>query len=501
MITTGAIAKRTMILSIVACGILTAALHLGLLLHGLYGISADESGRTMDAYTWLCTGSPQSDVWLPFHRIIVGAGLLVWNELFLVPRIISFAFGLLAFGAIVWMAHELFRDRTVTLATAFLSALFPPRIILSVVPLTEIEFIAVLLIGFVFYMRWIRLKNSLQILASALCIGIGTTIRYEGWIVAFVFALLLLLKRDYRTMLFTRSIVGYLVLFLLAVFPLYWTAAAFYETHRLLGFASSHAERYRRAFHIDAMKIVWHNPVTQFLYQNALSLNLIGMLSLVSLFRSDKQKQEFLILPASAMAVFAVVLLTGAGFTTHNPWRISVLWGCLLLPFTAYWMVQHRIRNKNSNVVQRYGILLLAAAAFAAQLAWLSRAPEFTSSDYSTGNYLKQELPHIARQKILIETSQWNYLNILVASNAPDRFVLNTGFDPYEPKDTVLSANAAVDADRLIQKGIKLLVFQSPLTVSQGQMEYVKQQYRNPRWTVYELLPGKEENGGSVQVK
>ena len=481
------IAKRKTVLIIFACIIIAIALHLGFLLNGFYGISADESGRTIDAYTWLKTGSPQSDVWLPFHRIIVSAGLLLWNNLFVVPRIISFVFGLIALFAMIWLAHELFHDTNVTIATAFLSALFPPRIILSVVPLTEIEFIAFIFIGIIFYIRWLRAKNSWQIIITAACIGVSTTIRYEGWIFAVVFPVILVMKREYRTSVFVRSVAGYAILLIVGIFPLYWTATSFQETHRLLGFASSHADRYQRAFHINTLKIIWHNPVTQFIYQNGLSLNLIGIIPLIHFFRWDKQKRDYLLFPAAALLVFALVLLTGAGFTTHNPWRISVFWGCLLVPFTAYWIVQHLVRHENANIFKRYAVIVFVAIAFVAQLLWLSRSPEFNSSDYFLGKFLEKKLQYNMQQNILIETPNWDYINVLVTANEPSRFVLNTGFDPYMPAEAILNTHAAVNVKQLTQKGIRYLVFQSPLIFSDEQLRSVKQQYHNSRWTVYEL--------------
>ncbi|HVN48558.1 MAG TPA: glycosyltransferase family 39 protein [Bacteroidota bacterium] len=480
-------AKRKTTLAIFASGLLALTLQLGLLLNGFYGISADESGRTLDAYTWLKTGTPYSDVWLPFHRIVVAVGLFLWNDTILVPRIISFVFGCVVLLAIILMAHELFHNHRVTMVTAFLAALFPPRIILSVVPLTEIEFIAFILVGLIAYIRWLQSKKPWQLVATSACIGIGTTIRYEAWIIAVVFALLLLTKREYRTLVFTHSIFGSVLLFLIAIFPLYWTAIKFQETHRILSFASSHADRYQRVFHIDTMKIIWHNPVTQFVYQNGLSLNLIGMLSIVPCFRFDRQKRAYLLLPIIALFIFALVLLTGAGFTTHNPWRISVLWGCLLLPFTAYWMVQYIAHHETSNIVKRYGVLMLVGVAFLVQLLWLSRAPEFTSSDYEAGKILKKELQQSSQGKILLETPDWNFVNVLVAAGVPDSVIFNTGFDPYEPAGAVLSTKNVVDVERLTRLRIHLLVFRSPLLFSQAQARRVTQLYHTPRWTVYKV--------------
>jgi hypothetical protein len=63
-------------------------------------------------------------------------------DLFVAPRIVSFAFGLLALLAMSWLALELSGDRRVAAITALLAAVFPQRVVLSLVPLAEIMFIA-----------------------------------------------------------------------------------------------------------------------------------------------------------------------------------------------------------------------------------------------------------------------------------------------------------------------------------------------------------------------
>jgi hypothetical protein len=90
------------------------------------------------------TGKPQSNVWFPLHRILVAGGLSVYNNYFAVQRIISFIFGLAAFAGLTILARELFHRRSVTVLAAFLSAVFGPLAVLSVVPLTEIECITVI---------------------------------------------------------------------------------------------------------------------------------------------------------------------------------------------------------------------------------------------------------------------------------------------------------------------------------------------------------------------
>ena len=45
-----------------------------------------------------------------------------------------------------------------------------------------------------------------------------------------------------------------------------------------------------------------------------------------------------------AAAFFGAAGLAGVKFTTHNPWRVAVLWSCLMLPFTAVWVVEQQER-------------------------------------------------------------------------------------------------------------------------------------------------------------
>ncbi len=82
--------RRRAILAVVLAILSAAALHAVLFYCGLYGISGDESGRTLDTIAWMRSGKPQSNVWLPLHRVLVAAGLSLYNNYFAVPRIISF---------------------------------------------------------------------------------------------------------------------------------------------------------------------------------------------------------------------------------------------------------------------------------------------------------------------------------------------------------------------------------------------------------------------------
>lgn len=124
---------------------------------------------------------------------------------------------------------------------------------------------------------------------------------------------------------------------------------------------------------------------------------------------------------------------------------------------------------------------------FTAQLLWLIRTSEFDGSDYSLGKYLASRLQGDYQHKILLETPNWNYLNVVVAENQPDRFLYNSGYDPYEPAGPIISPHNAVPVEQLSRQGIRWLVFQSALNVLPDQQYRIKPLYRNERWTVYEL--------------
>src|ERR1051326_1799743 len=103
-------------------GIAAASLVSGwwLVAHGFYAISADESGRTLEAYTWLAQGNLNGSVWLPLHRIIVGEALGVFPDLFTVPRAISAVFGVIALSGLMLLARSLLEGFEITLLRGIL---------------------------------------------------------------------------------------------------------------------------------------------------------------------------------------------------------------------------------------------------------------------------------------------------------------------------------------------------------------------------------------------
>lgn len=72
------------------------------------------------------------------------------------PILVSFVFGLFTLFGLAWLAHELFNNRQITSLTALLGAMLPQRVVLGLVPLSEIMFIGMIVVGSAFLVRWIR---------------------------------------------------------------------------------------------------------------------------------------------------------------------------------------------------------------------------------------------------------------------------------------------------------------------------------------------------------
>ncbi len=157
----------------------------------------------------------------------------------------------------------------------------------------------------VFYMRWIRSARPSALLAASACAALGTTIRYESWIFVFVFLLLLVIRFGIAKNDFHAMVARSACLLLTCAFPVYWIIDSYRDYHVFLVFVSSHSQRYSHVAPKTFLKLIWRNPATQFIVQNGVSLNLIGMLPVIGFFKKDKQLRRFILLPAIAMIVFA----------------------------------------------------------------------------------------------------------------------------------------------------------------------------------------------------
>lgn len=454
-------------------------LHGVLLFLGVYALSADESGRVYDTLLWMTKGEPYSKVWLPGYRVILAGALHLWYDVFWVPRILSFLFGMCALGAGVWVAHEVWKNRTVTAYTALLLAVFPQRVLLSVVPLTEILFIALVLTALAAFIRWRSTEHTKYLLLATLALAGSTTIRYEGWGFSLLFAFLLLYGANREKQ--CSVLKGVFFVSLLALFPLAWlirnailhgTPFTFLETTIDVNLT------------IPLSRRLWHNPFTQFLFINAFSFNLFGLLSFTRW--KDHLAKMFLLLP---LVIFSLGLLISDTLPTHTPWRVTALWGIALVPFTAAWIVEWCGEGnwKRHRLVFTGLFFAFCVQSIVFAKHYSSTDSSFTAEERTVAAVIQTILSSSHRDtKVLIETSHWRYLHVLVASQYPFRFTLNGDFRPNKQIEGMLALPCDQLNGALQSKKISLIVVESDiLKHTLPQCEFVRILFQNNRWTLF----------------
>ncbi len=465
---------------------------------GFYSISADECSRTIEAYLWTLGKTDRAPFWPPFHRVIVGLALDIWPDLFLTPRIISFVFGIISLCSLIWLSYEIFRNKQITVVTALLGAVFPQRVVLSAVPLSEIMFISMILSGSTFLFRYILSQNIFSLLLSSLFFAISCTIRYEGWIFSgcvFIFVLVFFFYNKARA----RARVIVLTGAVLFAFPVYWMALHYFQTGNPLSFMSETASRYTLLYNNSFATIFKKSLLPQFISQNFISFNLLGLLSLIPLVLIDNRIRKWIVVPAMSFSIMSLLSLVPGGLPSHNFWRISSVWSILLVPFTAHWILEQKKLFFNLKLIWKYGllffILLIFFLKFFLQILNMTQYSAFSVYDRFAGQYLNKQLSVDTASngsKILIETSDWSHMNVVIASQHPDSFVYNTVTDsPYQPQEYVVDSKRPFNETSLVDMRIKFMIFRT-----QQYKNYLEQDANISKikdfgyWSIYKLRNG-----------
>lgn len=446
--------------------VVATVIHLLVLLRGFYSATLDESGRTLDAYNWIRGSEPLATVWLPLYKFIVGGALLIAPDLFVTPRVVSYVFGMAALSSLIWLSHVFFGDRTTTLLTGLLGAVFPPRVVLSIVPLAEIIFIAAVTLGIAFLVRWLSAGERRSVLLSAMFFGTASSVRYEGWVFVVVFAALVLflcLSPVNGKRFSCKAVAGPVVVSV--SFMLLWVTLHFIQHGRPFGFVADTAGRYALIHSDSFVSLLSNNPLTQFALQNVWTLNILGVFSLLTFTRGNFHNKIVILLPALALLTVSTIALWGKGLPTHGFWRIPAVWSILLIPFTAHWFVIRLGSLHTAAGLRRAGLICLLCVVLALSIRGIYSMTEhsaFSRDDLAAGRYvhtlLSEQTPG-AFHKVLIESGIWSYINVMIASQHPEQFILNSGFDPVAHAEPLLNPDEPFVGMTLQRMEIALLVF------------------------------------------
>lgn len=458
--------------------LVAVVVHVFLYKSGLYAISADENGRTLLAHRVATDGRITVGNWLPFYTLVVGLVLKWHYNLFLVPRILSFLFGTLTLVSLIWLSHELFDRRDITILTGLLGALLPQRVILALVPLSEIMFIFMIITGCAFLVRGLNKRREKLILFTAFFFAVSGAIRYEGWVFIACLALWLFFYRRKRQDSLPLAVV--LPAFtLLSFFPVLWLALHCFFSGNPVSFTERtlDAETLMKVRTILFTPYLFNNLLKanvlfHFFSQNGTTLNLIGLAPLLFLSQADERVKSVAWLAGGSLLLmsvvwFCVLLLPGNTFRLppSNGWRFAAVWSLLLVPFTAWAIVFLKQRllliHRRAGALFFYPVLLLILLLFCIQIQNKRGESSFPATDRQAGEFLKGRIERTPGLMILIENPDWSYLNILVASNYPDHFVLNSGANPRVPAPSLLNLSAGAPNEALNRSNIGCFVFKN----------------------------------------
>jgi hypothetical protein len=437
----------------------TCAAQVYLFKQEFYSISADESARILEAAEMPFSRILRPTYFPPLYALINKLGLSLYYDLFLAPRILTSIVGVAASMALMFLAYRLFRNSTISIITGFLAVCFPHRLVFSVAPLSEIYFMCFMTLGCAFFLGWITDERKEDLLFSTICFLLCSALRYEGWLACATMACILTVQR-FTTKKPDRG--AYLIsISILLSFPLYWFLSAYF-TKRMWAF-SSISKYYIDSHGKDPVDVWQRSFMYQFIEQSVFSPLIAGLVSFA--YHAVQDRSVRLV---SLLLILPILGMTALGFATyalpvHNWWRVAGPALFLLLPFLAHLIYKACSAisiNRHVYYMSLVIVTSLVAAWFYAETGRRTKQSNFTGDHLRAGTFLKGSALK-AKDKILIDTSTWMYTNVIVASNMPDRFIMNTGPDPLYPKPAVIEFKQGIDVALLKKMHIKYLMFQT----------------------------------------
>lgn len=415
------------------------ALQLGLLAAGFYRITPDESARSLMAHGLTWGNALEPWIWPPFYRIFVGLALKLHDDVFLVPRLLVSLAGILLLPALAWLAGLLLARPGVTLLTALIAVVLPPRLVLSVVPMADVFHLLLLVVAAGLLLRWLRTGQGRPLLLAALCLMLAATVRYEAWLVAAT-----LIAYLAHRVLISRDLApgtAALATLLLALFPAFWIADS-WLTYGSLDNLGVTRWQFLTGFGEDHARALYGNVATSLLRDLLWApVLLLGVAGLVGRARADRQVRDWAIVLFLPLPLLGALMLATWSVPGSADARLAGGWSLLLLPFAAETLLRCAGRLRQGRP-RRAALTALLALALAPPLVrdarilhrgMLSHETGAWRQERAAGLLLRDELARLGPGKALIDaTDNLDYLDVLTGSTVPDRFVLTSLAEPVD---------------------------------------------------------------------
>ncbi len=203
-------------------------LRLGILFITENGRLGEPWVRILLAQEWMKEGGFVSNVTAPLHIWLLGAGLSLWNNPLILPRIINLLFGAFFIFPFYYLLRSLFNNN-IAILSSLVVCLYPLHIKFSVLSTAEVPFAFFIFCSLYFFTVFLMSpsRNMIPLIISAILLNLAGGFRFEGWFFIPILSLFLIReKKKYMLLFFSLSM----------VFPIYWITQHYIHTHRLFPF-------------------------------------------------------------------------------------------------------------------------------------------------------------------------------------------------------------------------------------------------------------------------
>ena len=175
--------------------------------------------------------------------------------------------------------------------------------------------------------------------------------------------------------------------------------------------------------------------------------------------------------------------------SSHNQWRVAMIWTLLLIPFTAYFLFYLFNKASDSKHYKIVFIILIFFTVYActSQIIKYSSFSYLTKDDLKIGKFTQHLIKTIGKSKIYVvrtTTDRWKYLNVLVASQNPGVFITTLDKSESLIRDTLKLD--PVYLSNLKMKNVCYILFPAYIRIANKESN-VSEIIHNNSWTFYKL--------------
>ena len=397
---------------------------------GLNSLGADDSARILLAWETTPSKVMEPFFWPPLTRLLHSLGLLVYDDLMVGPQLVTQILSFSLVGAVAFLAHRLFDSKIIVLISAAFCAVISHRVVFATAPMSDSLFNPLMIMAIAYFVGVARDLNKRDTILTSVFLALACMVRYEAWFISMTFGLFLAWKCLIRRELSFSILVGSGLI--VSLFPIYWVGGALLSEDGMSAISVTSAQA--EALGATLFTFVRNSHVFALAEDVLLTPLIVALVPIVLFAITDKDKRIWIGGLIVAFIVVVVFILASGSVSYAIPWRFSGVWTLSMLPFLAFWIVSMANQAPSANrpwVILGAITVVVAALSFQTLYRWADRVKyrSYSDGDIIAGQYLRDWFEDQDGNILIESTGSYNFLNLLVTSNAPERAALSTGDD------------------------------------------------------------------------